>query len=219
MQSDNPLNGTMLLQLIDSHSRRVGKRSAPCATSVCCHCGLDAVDARNRFARHGIRARRFLVLVGSYVVKVTALLARWRCPRCRRTFTDYPSFACPYKGYTLPQIADRATRYVSDPSTSYRKGVCTNNVPIFYAEGRSDESVQDPTSDLVPNLATVAHTSLFRWISALGGKALEGAAHLQRRCDPAPHKFTSESRRCILVACRATCSALLANRASGVMNC
>ena len=66
---------------------------------------------------------RFLVLVGSYVCKVAALLARWRCPHCRRTFTDYPPFACPHKAYTLPQMTERAAKYVSNTATSYRKGV------------------------------------------------------------------------------------------------
>jgi transposase-like protein len=134
MDKEKSVDGQELIRLIDGHSEGVKNRTITCAATVCCHCGLDAASSQTPFILHGDRARRFLVVVGSYVCKVAALLARWRCPRCRKTFTDYPSFAYPYKAYTLPQITERAAKYVSNTATSYRKGVRLANLPIFYAQ-------------------------------------------------------------------------------------
>ena len=202
-------NGKLLVERIDSYSDRVRKRTAPCARTVCPHCGLDVVSAQTPFACHGTRHRRFLVLVGSYVWRVAGLLARWRCPRCRRTFTDYPPFAAPCKAYTMPQMSERAARYISSESTSYRKGVCSANVPIFYAQRRGNKSFEDSDTDVVLNFTTLAHTSLFRWVTTLAASALPNPTDLQRGFDPAPRKFTSEARRCLLIACQVACSVLL----------
>jgi transposase-like protein len=202
-------NGELLIERIDSYSDRVRKRAAPCTTTVCPHCSLDATSARTPFTCHGTRPRSFLVLVGSYVRKVAGLLARWRCPRCRRTFTDYPPFASPYKAYTLPQITERAARYVSNDSISYRKGVCSANLPIFYAQGRTHNVIEDGHTAAVPNLTILAHTSLFRWVTSLAASAPPNSTDLQRGFNLAPRKFTSEARRCLLIACRAACSVLL----------
>ena len=46
------------------------------------------VSTRPSVAGFNAPRDRFLVLVGSYVCKVAGLLARWRCPHCRKTFTD-----------------------------------------------------------------------------------------------------------------------------------
>jgi hypothetical protein len=198
-----------LILLIDDHSERVRNRTITCATTICCHCGLDAVGAQTPFAFHGARPRRFLVLVGSYVCKVAALLARWRCPHCLKTFTDYPSFACAHKAYTLPQMTERAAKYVSDTSTSYRRGVCSANLPIFYEESPTDESAPLGRTDAEPSLAIMAHTSLFRWVTTLGGGEQRQSDTVSADYTPASHKYTSEQRRTILIACRAACSVLL----------
>ncbi len=161
------MDGNKLILLIGSHSKCVRNCTITCVTTVCCHCGLDVVGAQTPFAFHGTRPRRFLVLVGSYVCKVAALLARWRCPHCHGTFTDYPPFACPHNAYTLPQMTERAAKYVSNTSTSYRTGVRSANLPSFHEEGPTDESVPPGRTDVVPSLATMAHTSLFRWVTML----------------------------------------------------
>jgi hypothetical protein len=219
MDKTDSTNGNALIELIDGHSNRVKKRVVGCATTICPHCGLEAAGARTPFTLHGNRARRFLVLVGSYVCQVAALLARWQCPRCRRTFTDYPPFAAPYKAYTLPQMSERAARYVSNESTSYRKGVCSANLPIFYAQGSTNKSGEGGNTHEAPNLTTLTHTSLFRWVASLARDVLRNPKDLQRGFDPAPRKFNSEPRRCILIACQVTCSALLSNRVANEMNC
>jgi len=207
------LDGKELILLIDDHSKRVKNCTITCARSVCCHCGVDTVGSQAPFAFHGTRPRRFLVLVGTYVCKVAALLARWRCPHCHRTFTDYSSFARPHKAYTLPQMTERAAKYVSNTSTSYRTGVCWANLPIFYEEGPLDESVPPGRTDVVPSPVTMAHTSLFRWVTALAGDARQQSETLPADFTPASRKYTSEERRSVLIACRATCSVFLSDRA------
>ena len=211
--SKRSLDGKELILLIDGHSKRIRNLTITCATTTCCHCGLDAVGAQTPFAFHGTRPRRFLILVGSYVCKVGTLLARWRCPRCNRTFTDYPPFARAHKAYTLPQMAERAAKYVSNTSTSYRRGVCSASLPIFYEKSPTDESVPGVCTNAGSSLATMAHTSLFRWVTTLGGDAQRQSDSILLDFAPASHKFTSEQRRSILIACRAICLALLSGQA------
>ncbi len=206
-------NGTELTIRIDDHSERVRNQTVTCGATSCRHCGLDSVSAQQPFAFHGTRTRRFLVLVDSFVCQVGARLARWRCPRCRRTFTDYPPFARAHKAYTLLQMAERAAEYVSDPSTSYRKGVCSGNLPIFYEEPPSVGAASLGCVDGGSGVPAMAHTSLFRWVSTLADDAQRRSDDIPADFAPAPHKFTSEQRRSTLVACRAACLILLSDQA------
>ena len=206
------MDGQELILLINCHSERVERRTSACATTVCRHCGFDSASGHSPFAFHGTRARRFLVLAGSYVHRVSALLARWRCPQCRKTFTDYPPFACPYKAYTLPQIAERTANYVSNTATSYRKGVCSANLPIFYAQGPADNSPPHDRSVAILSRTTMAHTSLFHWVTTLGRDALRQPRILRADFVPASRKYTSEQRRSILIACGTIFSTLASDQ-------
>jgi len=44
------------------------------------------------FAPHELRSRQLRYIVGTAVICVRIVLARWRCIFCGRTFTDYPDF-------------------------------------------------------------------------------------------------------------------------------
>lgn len=217
MDRERSVDEQELIRLINGHSEHIKKCTITCATTVCCHCGLDVASSQTPFTLHGNRARRFLVLVGSYVCKVAALLARWRCPCCRKTFTDYPPFACPYKAYTLPQITERAAKYVSNTATSYRKGVYSANRPIYYEESPAGKSAQHHRSGEILSLAIVAHSSLFHWVTALGRDALRQLRNVHADFAPASRKYTSEPRRSILIACQATCSGLLSGQAPAAL--
>ena len=185
----NSADGHALIRLIEDHSQNVRSHTVTCTTTICRHCGFHAAgDPDHPFTLHGNRPRHFLVLVGLYVRKVIGLLARWRCPHCRRTFTDYPWFACPYKAYTLPQMAERAAKYVNDTAASYRKGVCSANLPVFHAAGPVAISTHRQQSEPEPSLTTMAHTSLFRWVTTLGTGALQGPHALTARFAPAACK-------------------------------
>ena len=143
---------------------------------------------------------------------------RWRCPRCRKTFTDYPPFACPYKAYTLPQITERAAKYVNSTATSYRKGVRSANRPIYYEKTPVGKSAQQHRSEEILSLAIVAHSSLFHWVTALGRDALRQPEPPHADFAPASRKYTSEPRRSILIACQATCSGLLSGQAPATLS-
>ena len=85
-----------LIAEIAAHSARVRKGNHRCSLSCCPHCGR-APEPTLFFRRHALRQRKFLVIQGRYIHAVEGLLARWRCPFCRRTFTEYPPFALPFK--------------------------------------------------------------------------------------------------------------------------
>ena len=201
-----------MILLIDDHSERVRNRTITCATTICCHCGLDADGAHTPFLFHGARPRRFLVLVGCYACKVAALLARWRCPHCHRTFTDYPPFARAHKAYTLPQMTDRAAKCVSNASTSYRRGVCSANLPVFYEKSPTIKPAPLGRTDAESSVPIMAHTSLFHWVSTLGGGERRQSDTVSADYTPASHKYISEQRRTILITCQATCSVLLSDQ-------
>ncbi len=46
----------------------------------------------NCFVPHELRSRPLRYMVGTAVICVRIVLARWRCTLCGRTFTDYPDF-------------------------------------------------------------------------------------------------------------------------------
>lgn len=208
MASENSVDGQALIRLIDRYTEGVKRRTVTCSTPTCRHCGFQASGERGVFLFHGTRPRRFLIQVGAYVHTVHALLSRWRCPRCRRTFTEYPSFACPHKAYTLPQMTERAAGYVRNPATSYRKGVCFANLPIFHEKAVEKTSVDRSNEDAAP-CPTVAHTSLFHWVTALGAEAMRSSSTRQVAFLLSPRKYTSERRRSILMECYSISAAYL----------
>ena len=58
----------------------------------------------------------------------------------------------------------------------------------------------------------MAHTSLFRWVTTLGGGEQRQSDAVPSDYTPAFHKYTSEQLRTILIACLAACSVLLSNQ-------
>jgi hypothetical protein len=128
---------------------------------------------------------------------------------CRRTFTEYPPFALPFKRYAVSQIAPRALAYVEDDGISYRKAVLETYLPIFHWF--------DPATD--PNAReggepVLAHTTLYHWVSALGTGT--GTIPLEAwpvaPFMPATWKSLTPARRDVLLACRRHCLALSAIR-------
>jgi len=190
-----------LIAEIAAHSTRVRKGNHRCSLSCCPHCGR-APESTLFFRRHALRHREFLVIEGRYVRAVEGLLARWRCPFCRRTFTEYPPFALPFKRYAVSQIAPRALEYVQDDGVSYRKGVLEKFMPIFHWFDPATEP--DARAGDEPVLA---HTTLYRWVSTLGNGVSRPAQH-DRPVGPfmpAGWKFLTPSRRDVLLACRRHC--------------
>jgi hypothetical protein len=111
------------------------------------------------------------VIIERLAYRVDVRLIRWRCPLCRKTFTDYPPFMLPYKHYALPDMRARAMRYVTNDSMSYRKGVTESSLPIFHADASVagvGSSEAEKESEATPVLA---HTTLYRWVTTLGKNA------------------------------------------------
>lgn len=209
---DGP-DGAALIAEITAYSIQVRRGDHRCATDQCPHCGCNAASAMF-FRRHSFRQRQLFVIDDLGVRSVPCALARWRCPSCRRTFTDYPGFVVPYKRYVLPQIASRAVLYVERPGISYRKGVGRAGMLVAHVPfPRSDDAFGacPPMSDSDPILA---HSSLYRWISTLGQRMLDrpdaAGGPVAQPFLPATWKFTTIHRRDLLIGCRTFCLASLA---------
>jgi hypothetical protein len=205
-------NDERLVAEIVAYAASARKSGHRCSMTHCPHC-KRVPTIPPYFRRHALRQRTFLVIDGRYVRSIPCVLVRWRCSVCGRTFTEYPPFAVPHKRYALAQLAPRALRYVEDDSISYRKGVLESYLPVFHwpLDGVT-ESWGDDTRVL-------AHSTLYRWVSALGAPPYAIPEGLIERSDvafvPADWKFTTDERRDILLACWRCCSllGLLTNRA------
>jgi len=159
------------------------------------------------------------VVVGDLVHRALSRLIRWKCPRCRQTFTGYPPFALPHKRYVRPVIFARSRAYVEDDTQSYRQAVQDGGRSIFHPR-REDQAVtaesteEEKRKEQTPILT---HTTLHRWITTLGQwpKTMRHAWDLIQQRDPAttrlrdlwrlsvpPWKSRSEARRALLRACR-----------------
>ena len=195
-----------LIAEIAAHSARVRKGNHRCSLSCCPHCGR-APEPTLFFRRHALRHREFLVIEGRYIRAVGGLVARWRCPFCRRTFTEYPSFALPFKRYVVSQLAPKALVYIEGDGISYRKAVLEMYMPLFHwSDTTVDQDVRQSRE------CVFAHTTLYRWVSSLGSGIRPSVLH-DRRWEaflPAPWKFITSERRDVLVACRNRCLTLTA---------
>lgn len=197
-----PPSGGALVDEIITYSASVRRSNHRCRTTQCPRCG-KAHEQGQPFKRHAFRSRQFLVILDRVVETVDCLLVRWRCPSCRRTFTEYPRFALPHKHYVLPQMADRALRYVEDDGTSYRKGVLDCHLPVFHPEHRWSSVKRNRSPEVM------SHSSLYHWVSSLGRLALEvvwlGRDQRGSAFMPAEWKFTTRPRKTLLIACRVQC--------------
>jgi hypothetical protein len=106
-------------------------------------------------------------------------------------------------------MTERAAQYVSNTSTSYRRGVCSANLPIFYEDSPTEEFAPLGGTDAERSDPAMAHSSLFRWVTTLGRRAQRQSDTVPADYTPSSYKYTSKQRRTILIACRATCSLLL----------
>lgn len=151
------------------------------------------------FKIHAYRERRFLLIVEMLIKAIYCPLVRFRCPNCGKTFTYYPQFALPHKHYTRQTIERFSNTYVEDESKTYETSVMTPDGLPMYPDGR----------------ATLAGTTIYRWISTLaqiaallcGGKfsrALDKTdnAHFNKSPAIASKKYRSAGRKIILSRCR-----------------
>jgi hypothetical protein len=149
-----------------------------------------------------VRPRIILLVVLSTVERVQTYLTRWKCPSCGVTFTLYPDWALAHKRYEASFILERCKAYVSEDACSYRTGITDDDLPIFHEDA-------DVCAQLSPS-------TLWRWVSTLGGLAqtTHQALHLIKQKAPdsglfralgtlriGAHKYRSDARRQTLDRC------------------
>jgi hypothetical protein len=130
------------------------------------------------FVRHGARRRIFLMVVAMVVEEVVSYLTRWKCPVCRKTFTQYPWWAIPNKRYVLPFIEDRCEAYVEDTARTYVAGVRTEEgLPFSHADADAGREL--------------AASTLWHWMTTLGGvsETVCAALDLLKQKDPSTGVF------------------------------
>lgn len=186
---------------IEDYGAKVKNAEVACDLRDCPLCCAEKV----RFWRNGFRVRLFLVIVEHLVERVDSCLSCWKCSVCGRGLTLYPDFALPYKHYVGSVIVEHSRAYVEEESRGYRRCVREGKLCNCYPE----------TSDDKP-AAELAHTTLYRWVTTLGGLSmlLRKALDLIRHKDPArgvardlgrlriaSGKFKSRSRRSVLKGC------------------
>ena len=161
------------------------------------------------FKRHEARSRKFYILCEKLVQTVICLVIRWRCPGCRKTFTQQPPFAFPRKRYTRESILDFTTRYVEDEAATYRTTVLDDEgMPIFHASSAEGNA---------PDYRGLAHSTLYRWITTVSGfkQILRTAQDLILQENPAStvcrelaaleisaRKYVKAGRESVLKRCR-----------------
>jgi hypothetical protein len=110
-----------------------------------------------------------------------------------------------HKHYALPQMRLRAGRYVVDKELSYRRSVTESSLPIFRWDGDLARVESSERSKETEKTQTLAHTTVYRWITTLGGlvpptarKSVPGIA--ERKC-------RTKARKKELIACLRFCRA------------
>jgi hypothetical protein len=192
-----------MLEEIQRYTESVENGSHVCTFETCPLCRRP--PGERGFAFRGKRRRTFLVVVEALVQKILSALTRWRCPCCRRRFTDYPSFAVPNKRYVRQEIEDRSARYLENDTDTYGQVVRDGNTACGY------DMNEDGTMDERQLVGSTVH----HWLTWLGSqteklsmvlgivKALAPRSTIHREPLPIPaRKYRSEKRKEILQAAR-----------------
>lgn len=171
-----------------------GKLSMP--TGACPRC-LQGPDL---YKLHDHRWRSFRYTVDNFVRIIETVLVRWKCPLCKRRFTDYPDFAIPYKRYVADDVERLSAAYAEDDGENY-EGVVLHEQMGIACEPEEGRNIGPQLNKSTP----------WRWLGCLGTQPdLLGAtlAVLRRKnlgqdigkfpvCIPR-RKYRSEKRKQVL---------------------
>ena len=141
---------------IENYSDDVPRNKIRCYLPSCPVCHTES----SWFTRHEARPRGFYVLCDLLIQTLRCLVIRWRCPGCKKTFTQQPPFALPRKRYSKETILDFAASYTEQETMTYRKLVAPDGNEIFHASTNADNPIDD---------RILAHSTPYRWITGLGG--------------------------------------------------
>jgi hypothetical protein len=140
---------TATLEDIKAYQQKVEKdKITPHNLPSCPRCSVDS----SFFKIHAYRERRFLIIIEMLIQAAHCSLVRFICPGCGKTFTFYPDFAIPHKHYTRPSITGFCARYVESDNMTYQQAVM----------------VDDSTPGYPHSNATLAPSTIHRWITTLG---------------------------------------------------
>lgn len=191
-----------ILKKIKSYDLLVRMGRIKCRYKNCPKCS----EKVENFKRHDSKKRIFFVIEDELVKKIETLLLRWKCPLCKKTFMDYPSFALPYKNYIKQDVLRLAERYITRPETSYESCASHENGIILHKEKRDNKLDKNK-----PLHATFEKSTIHRWISSLAQlkNALQAILQLIREKSPTSQifrefepifrkKYRSEKRRIVL---------------------
>jgi hypothetical protein len=138
---------------------------------------------------------------------ILCLVIRWKCPTCKKSFTQQPPFALRNKRYTRETILDFSASYLEDEASTYRKAVLDEGVAFFHASTTKEDPITN--KELAPS-------SLYRWVTSLGGmmEVLRCAQDLILQKNPAssicrnlaalevsPKKYIKIARESVLKHC------------------
>ena len=144
---------TTTLEDIKAYQQKVEKdKITPHNLPPCPRCSVDS----SFFKIHAYRERRFLIIIDMLIQAAYCSLVRFACPGCGKTFSFYPDFAIPYKHYTRPTITGFSAGYVESDDTTYQQAVMIDRSAPGY-----------PQSDLSAEAATLAPSTIHRWITTL----------------------------------------------------
>ena len=189
---------TATIREIQDHSEKVRRGKVLWSPKSCPKCSASADGIK----RHAVRCRQFYVIVDQVIQIVIGLLLRWRCPVCKKTFTDYPPFAISYKRFTVPTLMAFAETYIFGTRMTYR-GLLDKN-PVEYKESGKWMEFSTP----------------HRWISTLGSfvKTVRTGMSLVLEANPMssiardlagisvdPRKYRSDGRKIQLQNCGQLC--------------
>jgi len=159
---------SVTIEQIEAYNQAVRDNKVACTLPPCDGCSV----ASDQFTRHELRRRQFYVITDEIVHIVNALLIRWKCPGCNKTFTQYADFALPYKRYSLPDMMQYARRYLEDVKMTYAR--LTIKWFAGYQETQHDERQLWPST-------------IHRWLTTLGGfiRVIGKAQSFVHQKDPA----------------------------------
>jgi len=176
--------------LIQSHTDKIVSGNIVAPEKSCPRCSKKP----ETYKLHECRKRFFRFVVKNFVHIALTLLARWKCPICRETFTQYPEFALPHKRYVKADIKGFSKKYIEDEKQTYASVVNHNNGTIGYQR-----------DDNQPVGRFLNPTTPWRWITWLGRVASEPLKEMPdlQLHEVYPAKYSSLHRERILQSARA----------------
>lgn len=146
-----------------AHETAIDRGGVECGIGHCPYCH-HAGNSTAEFRRHAVRVRLVLIIVHRSVLRLPLRLLRWRCPRCKRTFTEYPTFLVPRKQYASPELRKQMTLYRFGKSGGLRRVVRVLGMPIFHSGSARYGMRPGPHPPM--SVHVLAHTTLYRWLKS-----------------------------------------------------